>query len=66
MMNDINMVKKEKPIEAGGWVYVGLFRGIVTRIRLFQGMTWVDVEIGGVVNPYPINEVEPEAYYEAD
>lgn len=65
-MNDINMVKQEKPIEAGDWVNVGLFRGVVTRIRVSQGVTWVDVEMGGVVNPYPINEVEPEVCYEAD
>ena len=50
----------QKTIQAGDWVYVGLFRGKVTRIRDFKGQTWVDVEIGGVVNPYLIEDIEPE------
>lgn len=53
------------PIREGSRVYVGLFRGRVVRIREFQGETWYDVEMSGVINPYrrcelEICEFEPE------
>lgn len=54
------MSENKKGIKEKDWVRVGLFRGIVNRIREFKGVTYIDVEIGGVVNPYPIDEVELE------
>lgn len=54
------MIENKKGIKEKDWVRVGLFRGVVNRIREFQGTVYIDVEIGGVVNPYPIDEVEPE------
>lgn len=54
------MIENNKVIKEKDWVRVGLFRGIVNRIREFKGVTYIDVEIGGVVNPYPIDEVELE------
>lgn len=54
------MTKSKKAIKEKDWVRVGLFRGIVNRIREFKGTVYVDVEIGGVVDPYPIDEVELE------
>ncbi len=63
-MDDVKM-KKKKNIEIGDSVYVGLFSGKVKRIREFQGETWYDVEINGVIDPYrrcelEICEYEPE------
>lgn len=62
-MKPINM--KSAPIKEDSWVYVGLFKGRVVRVREFQGETWYDVEISGVINPYrrcelEICEFEPE------
>lgn len=54
------MSKNKKDIKEKQWVKVGLFRGIVTRIREFKGDVWVDVEIGGVVEPYKIDDVDTE------
>lgn len=54
------MSENRKGIKEKQWVKVGLFRGIVTRIRLFKGEVWIDVEIKGVVEPYKIDDVEPE------
>lgn len=53
------------PIRENSWVYVGLFKGRVVRIREFQGETLYDVEMSGVINPYrrcelEICEFEPE------
>ncbi len=60
------MSQNKKGIKEKQWVKVGLFRGIVTRIRIFKGEVWIDVEIDGVVEPYKIDDVEPEVCYEAD
>lgn len=62
-MKPINM--KSAPIKEDSWVYAGLFKGRVVRVREFQGETWYDVEISGVINPYrrcelEICEFEPE------
>lgn len=54
------MSENKKNIKEKQWVRVGLFRGIVTRIREFKGETWVDVEISGVINPYRLDDIEPE------
>lgn len=54
------MSENKKGIKEKQWVRVGLFRGIVTRIRSFKGEVWIDVEISGVVEPYKIDDVEPE------
>ncbi|PHM18066.1 MAG: hypothetical protein CJD30_03645 [Sulfuricurvum sp. PD_MW2] len=54
------MSENKKGIKEKQWVRVGLFRGIVTRIREFKGDIWVDVEISGVVEPYKLDDVEPE------
>lgn len=54
------MIQHKNGIKEKDWVRVGLFRGVVNRIREFKGTVYVDVEIGGVVNPYPIDEVELE------
>jgi len=64
-MNDITMVKREN-VEVGDWVYVGLFRGRVVRLREFQGDTWVDVEISGVINPYMLCQVDLVESYEKE
>lgn len=54
------MKKKKKKIVPMGWAYARGFRGKVVRIRRFNGETLVDLEIGGVIDPYKINEVIPE------
>lgn len=50
----------EKEIKVGDWVYVGLFQGKVVRIREFKGDTWVDIEMGGVIEPYLIKDITKE------
>lgn len=40
-------------------VSVGIFDGKVVRIREFQGVTYIDVEIDGVITPYTVDQVEP-------
>lgn len=64
-MNDITMKIRDE-IAVGDWVYVGQFRGRVVRLREFQGNTWVDVEISGVINPYLMSQIDTVEYYEAD
>lgn len=64
-MNDITMKIRDE-IAVGDWVYVGLFKGRVVRLREFQGNTWVDVEIRGVINPYLMSQIDTVEYYEAD
>jgi len=40
------------------WVLVhGQFRGRVVRIRKHEGVKYFDVEIGGVVLPYTIDQI---------
>ena len=56
-MKDVGM-KKKRIIEVGDKVHVGLFSGKVVRTREFQGETWYDVEISGVINPYRMHELE--------
>lgn len=44
----------------GMWVNVGLFRGKVVRVREFQGATYIDVEIDGVITDYTIDQITAE------
>lgn len=46
--------------QPGQKVTVGLMSGKVIRIREFQGITYVDVEIDGVITPYTFDEVTPQ------
>lgn len=51
----------ETDITADQWVLVHeQFRGRVVRIRHLNGVKWFDVEIGGVVLPYPRDQITPE------
>lgn len=43
----------------GQKVHVGFFDGKVVRVREFQGVTYIDVEIDGVITPYTIDQVSP-------
>lgn len=43
----------------GQKVNVGLMSGRVVRIREFQGVTYIDVEIEGVITDYTIDQVTP-------
>ncbi len=66
--SDQNMeeiIMKPEPIREKSWVYVGILKGIVVRIREYHGETLYDVEIKGVINPYrrcelEVCEFEPE------
>ena len=44
----------------GIWVNVGFFRGKVIRVRNFQGETYIDVEIDGVITGYTIDQITIE------
>ncbi|MCK9372600.1 MAG: hypothetical protein M0P91_05340 [Sulfuricurvum sp.] len=46
-------------------VLVGLFEGHVIRTRIFNHEVYVDVEIGGVINPYQMKDIKPEQSDEA-
>lgn len=47
-------------ITTGQWVYVGLMRGKVVRTQTYQGITYVDIEVEGVITPYTIDQITPE------
>lgn len=44
----------------GRWVNVGFFRGKVVRVRNFQGETYIDVEIDGVITGYTLDQITVE------
>lgn len=58
----IDITMQPVDIHEESWVYVGLFKGKVVRIREFKNETWYDVEISGVINPYRRSEIEPVDY----
>lgn len=49
----------EHQYQPGQKVNVGLMSGRVVRIREFQGVTYIDVEIEGVITDYTIDQVTP-------
>lgn len=51
---------KEKEIKEGDFVFADGFRGKVIRFRQLNGETLVDIEIGGVINPYQMKDIKPE------
>ncbi|MDD2267040.1 hypothetical protein [Sulfuricurvum sp.] len=54
------MDEKEKEIKEGDFVLADGFRGKVIRFRKLNGETLVDIEIGGVINPYQMKDIKPE------
>jgi hypothetical protein len=44
--------------EPGQKVYVGLMSGKVVRVREFQGIQYIDVEIDGVITDYTVDQVQ--------
>lgn len=38
-------------------VLVGLFEGHVVRTRIFNHEIWIDIEMGGVIEPYLIQDI---------
>lgn len=54
------MDEKEKKIKEGDFVLADGFRGKVIRFRQLNSETLVDIEIGGVINPYQMKDIKPE------
>ena len=50
----------KKGINEGDFVLADGFRGKVIRFRQLNGETLVDIEIGGVINPYQMKDIKPE------
>lgn len=51
-------MQTKNDIKPGQWIYVyGQFKGRVVRIRRYEGTKYFDVEIGGVVLPYTIDQI---------
>lgn len=51
------MALKAEDLVAGTKVRVGLFVGNVVRVMKWHGDVFVDVEVGGVVDRYNINQL---------
>lgn len=51
---------EQKEIKEGDFVLADGFRGRVVRFRKLHGEKLVDIEIGGVINPYQMKDIKPE------
>lgn len=53
------MDEKAKQFKEGDFVLADGFRGKVIRFRKVNGKTYIDIEIGGVINPYQMKDIKP-------